>query len=118
MMWSRVNPTVRYGVLVAALLAVPGCGDAEKPGLFSMCPDPAPLHGEPDSIRTDYIVGLEAGVDAEEETGRLEALCGFEATHIFTGSPGFVSELSTTALECVRCDPVVRNVAYNRTISI
>ena len=94
------------------LIGLLACTKDSRPRLLLPCADPVPVT-EP-SDHSDYIVGLLNGVDTGQETSRLEASCGFQATTIFTSVFAFHAILSESALDCVRCDPIVESIVPNR----
>ncbi len=102
---------------IVPLIGTLACSNESRPRVLALCENPAPLTGEPEPGVSGYIVSFHDGADAEAETTRVEAQCGFEARSVFqVPSPGFSADLSPAALDCVRCEPVVRSVAPNRPI--
>ncbi len=83
------------------------------------CDDPAPLLGAPDPEAPGYIVTFHDGVDAQQETERLAALYGFRPRHVYRFTlRGFSAELSPESLESLRCEPAVKSVRYDSSVSI
>lgn len=91
---------------------MPAPDDAVPP-----CPNPAPLHGEPDAEAPAVIVVFRDGVPHHSAARALAARVGFHPQQVYESVlPGFVAELSPAQLALVRCDPDVAYVEYDRKV--
>jgi hypothetical protein len=116
---------MRHGVLVSfavmSVLVAAACSQSGSSGPFNRmlvpCDDPADLSGQPDSTPQSFIVAYRQGIDAQDETERLAAECGFRPEHISQLDPGwFSAQLDRVQLGCVRCDAVVASVVVNHPV--
>jgi hypothetical protein len=116
---------LRARVLPALLVAVLTTIGASRGGrqlriafLGQVCFHPAPLHGKFDPRAPGYIVIFRRGMDAKDETERLEADYGFSATWVWTITPGFSAGLDESVRDMLRCEPAVEFIEYNALLQV
>lgn len=104
------------------MLGVLACQDPLAPDLRVVpppCAEPAPLLGNADPRAPGYIVVFADSVDARQETDRLAAAYGFQATHVYEFAlRGFSARLTPEAVASVRCEPTVDSVEHDGVMSI
>ena len=116
-----MRPALFLTFAVMSVLIVLACSKSDSNSPFNRmlvpCDDPATLSGQPSRTAQSFIVAYRQGVDAQDETERLAAECGFQPTHVSQLEPGwFSADLDLVQLGCVRCDPVVSSVSVNHPI--
>jgi hypothetical protein len=104
-----------------SVLAALACSESDSIGPFNRmlipCDSPAILSGQPSRTAQSFIVAYRQGVDAQGETERLAAECGFQPEHVSQIEPAwFSANLDLVQVGCVRCDPVVSFVSVNRPV--
>ena len=91
----------------------------EVPRISGRCASPAPLRGYFDPRAPGYIVTFADGTDVDRALAMLQDHYGFTPTHVYRSALlGFSALLSAEAVEGIRCEPVVKSVAYNASVTI
>jgi len=107
---GRTSDTWSFTVSAAPVAVQPVSG---------RCASPAPLQGYFDSRAPGYIVVLNAGTDVDGALASLQARYGFTPVHVYRSALlGFSARLTPDTVEAIRCEPVVKYVEYNSTVTI
>jgi hypothetical protein len=106
-------------VSVTLLFTLPvGCTFSGK-SKAQICSDPAPLKGAQSDSSSSYVVVYESSRDwtkeeIENATEELSEKHSFEAEHIYSRAiQGFAADLSSEALDGVRCEASVEYVSHD-----
>jgi hypothetical protein len=112
-----MNPPTLLIAGALLMLAVSSCPLGPNQAAAD-CLDPAPLLGEK-SEAIGYIVVYRDGTPAATATEELARKYGFTPRHIYEHAIlGFAADFSEAVLAAIRCEPVVKQVEYDRTITV
>jgi len=82
------------------------------------CASPAPLQGYFDPRAPGYIVVFNADTDVDRALAMLQARYDFRPNRVYGSALlGFSALLSADTVEAIRCESVVKYVAYNMWIT-
>ncbi|HXT69407.1 MAG TPA: protease inhibitor I9 family protein [Vicinamibacterales bacterium] len=87
--------------------------------VIGRCASPAPLQGYLDPRAPGYVVAFNTGTNVDDAVAALAARYRFTPTHIYRSVLfGFAAQLSAETVEALRCEPVVRYVAYSAVVGV
>src|SRR5262245_61325981 len=103
-------------IVVLIALRMTGChgdsNEAAKPlQLFTSCAAPAPVVGLQRTSDAPYVVLLDPGVNAGEESARLGLKYGFQVQGAFLF--GFEARLDPVTVGELACEASVESIQYN-----
>lgn len=71
------------------------------------------VQGQFDPRAPAFIIEYKAGTDPVATTAMLSAKYSFAAKQLYTAPPGFAAELSTAALNGLRCESSVKLIEHD-----
>jgi hypothetical protein len=99
--------------LFAIGIAVSACHGTTEPANACVA-----VGGQADPRAPLFIIEYKAGTDPVATTAMLGTKYSFSAKNLYTAPPGFAAELSTAAVQGLRCEPSVRLIEHDGFVTL
>lgn len=76
------------------------------------------VQGQFDPRAPAFIIEYKMGTDPIATTAMLSAKYSFAANQLYTAPPGFAAELSTAAVNGIRCEPSVKLIEHDAVMTL